>query len=151
MAAKMINITFVVILSISTISAFSLLIAGSYLAGLGLIVCSLAAVGVFMLLRPRIAFASANLKVACEAIRAMPATIFVAAAALVVEGVFCLIWIMATMGAATNEGNRSIVSGGVKYDLNRCTTYRYTSVSDVTRFMRRKLVICVTSYSEYVG
>jgi hypothetical protein len=68
-----------------------------------------------------------NLKVACEAIKLMPSTILAAAAVLGLELLFCLLWMLAAMGEATNESVHTISSNGKTYDLSHCSTYQYSS------------------------
>mmetsp|Transcript_13092 Transcript_13092/g.12687 ORF Transcript_13092/g.12687 Transcript_13092/m.12687 type:complete len:707 (+) Transcript_13092:119-2239(+) len=127
MANKLINITFGVILSVTIISGFSMLIAGLILYGIILLMSAFVSVIFFSYVRTRLIFAGANLKVACEAIKLMPSTILAAAAVLGLELLFCLLWMLAAMGEATNESVHTISSNGKTYDLSHCSTYQYSS------------------------
>jgi hypothetical protein len=129
MAAKLIDITFVVIIAVSIISGFSMLLGGLYLSGVCLLISAFFSMMFLFYLRPHLDFANANLKVACEAIKVNPATIIAAAAVLGVELLFCLIWIIAALGTATNESTIKVSSMGKIYPLSHCSTYQYDSVS----------------------
>lgn len=131
MANKLINITFGVLLSVTIISGFSMLIAGLFLYGIILLISAFISVMFFSYLRTRLIFAGANLKVACEAIKLMPSTILAAAAVLGLELLFCLLWMLATMGEATNESVHTISSNGKTYDLSHCSTYQYSSPMNI--------------------
>ena len=127
-ASKLVNITFSVVLAVATVSVFSLIFAGMYLNGVALLVLATVALFFFHFLRPRLAFATTNLKVACEAIKAMPSTILAAAAVLGVQGVFGIVWMMAVIGTATNESTSSISFKGKSYSLSTCATFTYSQV-----------------------
>jgi hypothetical protein len=83
---------------------------------------------VFM--RPRIDFAAANLRVACESVSHMPSTIMYALFILVAQITFVLLWVVAASGYATNNYSVTQTFNGALYRLDECTTYRYSTSFD---------------------
>ena len=90
MALKLVNITFTVILFVATVSGFSLILSGSYTYGFCLLLLAVSAIFSFIFLQPRLAFATSNLKIACEAIKAMPSTILAAAGTIYLFICICI-------------------------------------------------------------
>eukprot|EP01034_Spumella_vulgaris_P041425 gene41425-51296_t len=78
-------------------------------------------------MRPRIDFAAANLRVACESVSHMPSTIMYALFVLIAQITFIVIWVIAASGYATNNYSVTQTFNGALYHLDECTTYRYSS------------------------
>ena len=117
-ASQIVNFTFVVVVVVTIISGLSLVFSGMLAYGICLLIIAAFAAAFFKLLQPRLIFASVNLKIACEAIKAMPSTILAAAVVLVVQLMFCFFWMMAALGVATNEPAL----------MGSCSTYQYSKV-----------------------
>ena len=117
-ASQIVNFTFGVVVVITIISGLSLVFSGMLAYGICLLIIAAFAAAFFKLLQPRLIFASVNLKIACEAIKAMPSTILAAAVVLVVQLMFCFFWMMAALGVATNEPAL----------MGSCSTYQYSKV-----------------------
>ena len=128
-ALKLVNITFSLIFAVTTISSFGLIIAGLYLYGVILLISATIALFFYHFFSTRLQFATTNLKVACEAIKSMPSIILAAAAVLGLQGMFCVIWMMAVIGTATNESTSSVSFQGKTFPLSSCTTFTYSKVS----------------------
>jgi hypothetical protein len=142
MALKLVNTTFAVVLTVTTISGFSMILSGLYLYGVSLLVVAAVAVLFFIFLQPRLAFATTNLKVACEAIKAMPSTLLAAAFVLGLQGMFFVLWMLAAMGTATNEATTTISYAGKSYPLSHCSSYQYINVrSLLVRFQLDNLLV----------
>lgn len=118
-ASQIINFTFGVVVVLAIIGGLSLIFSGSLFYGIFLLIFAAFAAAFFKLLQPRLIFASVNLKIACEAIKAMPSTILAAAAVLLVQLIFCVFWMMAALGVATNDSAPVAAS---------CSTYQYSTV-----------------------
>jgi hypothetical protein len=133
---QLIAVTFAVVLVACFVSGATLLSGGQIFGGVMLLLTSIAIVMLFMYLRPRMIFAATCLKVACEAINAMPLVLFYAIAVLVSQYTFCVIWALAAMGLATNEASLEISSRGMTWDVSECTTYVYSTTLDINDQMR---------------
>jgi Plasma-membrane choline transporter len=118
-ASQIVNFTFGVVVVVTIVSGLSMIFSGMLVFGISLLIIAAFAAAFFKLLQPRLIFASVNLKIACEAIKAMPSAILAAAAVLVVQLIFCFFWMMAALGVATNDAAPAGAS---------CSTYQYSKV-----------------------
>jgi len=98
-----------------------LLVVSSSIAGGVICLCLAAAVlGIFLVfLRPRLVLASTLLRVAAEALQGTKWTVaFFVLILLAAQVVFGLLWVLALLGVATNEGSQS--------GETDCVSYRYS-------------------------
>ena len=126
MAKDIVTITFGVILVVTIISALSMFFQGLAMGGIFSLIIAVLATGAFVYMRPRLEFATVNMRVASEAIKLMPSTIVAAGVVVVMELLFCLLWMMAVVGYATNESRITLSKDGISYPLAQCTTYQYS-------------------------
>jgi len=125
MAKEIVTLTFGAILVVTIISALSMFFQGLAMAGIFSLIVAVLSTGAFVYLRPRLEFATINMRVAAEAIKTMPATVGAASVVVLLEVVFCVLWMMAVVGYATNESDDVFVKNGVTYKLSQCVTYQY--------------------------
>jgi len=115
----------ITIVIISMVIGIGMISYGIIAAGFAIVVFAIAS-GLFLYyIRPRIGFASVNLRIACEAISCMPKIFAYAAGVMGVLFLWCLVWAMAVYGVATNATVDTIHAGGATYSINQCTTYVY--------------------------
>jgi hypothetical protein len=126
MAKDIVTITFGVILVVTVISALSMFFQGLAMGGIFSLMVAVLATGAFVYMRPRLEFATVNMRVASEAIKLMPATIAAAGVVVLMELVFCVLWMMAVVGYATNESRITLSKDGTNYPLSQCSTYQYS-------------------------
>ena len=127
LAKDVVTITFGVILIVTVISALSMFFQGLALAGIFSLIVAVVSTGAFVFLRPRLEFATVNMRVACEAIKLMPALILSAGLVLLAQVIFSILWMMAVVGYATNDAQSTITAtNGVSYKLTQCATYQYS-------------------------
>ena len=127
LAKDVVTITFGVILIVTIISALSMFFQGLALAGIFSLIVAVISTGAFVYLRPRLDFATVNMRVACEAIKLMPALILSAGIILLAQVFFSILWMMAVVGYATNDAQSTITAtNGVVYKLTQCSTYQYS-------------------------
>ena len=128
-ATKIIYITFGLFLAVTTSTGISMILSRMRILGIFLLLGTCFSVLFFMLLRPHIKLASCNLKIACEAIRAMPCTILSAGVVMIAQILFFFAWMIATIGVSTNQDVLNIFSrDGSKFRLSQCSTYQYSQV-----------------------
>ena len=128
-ATKIVNVTFGVIFVATTLAGVSMILSGMMILGICLLVSACFSVLFFKLLQPSIKLASCNLKIACEAIRAMPCTILAAGVVMMAQILFFFVWMIATIGVSTNQDVLNIFSkDGLKFRLSQCSTYQYSEV-----------------------
>ena len=125
LAKDIVTLTFGAILVVTIISALSMFFQGLAMAGIFSLIVAVLSTGAFVYLRPRLEFATINMRVAAEAIKTMPATVAAAGVVVALELAFCLLWMMAVVGYATNESDDLFVKNGVTYKLSQCVTYQY--------------------------
>lgn len=113
-------------------------IGGVFVLGMGypylgflLILVALLTLILSLVFQARIEFASMNLKVACEGIVAIPTTISYSLKMLFLQAIFVTIWCIATYGFATNAYKVSKSFGGHTYNLDECTSYKYSTAFEV--------------------
>ena len=128
-ATKIVNVTFGVILIAATLAGVSMILSGMMILGICLLIGACFSILFFKLLQPHIKLASCNLKIACEAIRAMPCTILAAGVVMMAQILFFFVWMIATIGVSTNQDMLNIFSrDGMKFRLSQCSTYQYSEV-----------------------
>lgn len=121
--------SFVVAIMVCIFGGISLFINGAIFGGVVLTVCAVAVTVLFIYLRPRLAFATTTLKLACTIIRSMPATVIYAIIVLLMQISYCILWALAALGVATNEASANYITGGGKtFHLSQCATYKYSNV-----------------------
>ncbi|TFJ83943.1 hypothetical protein NSK_005038 [Nannochloropsis salina CCMP1776] len=94
-------------------------------AGVVTLLVTVIALVYFQQLRRRMAFATANLKIACRALWDSPPLLGVGVGLLLLQVCWGILWALALMGAATNADLATLrdpVSGQV-YPMSQCTTY----------------------------
>jgi Plasma-membrane choline transporter len=123
-ATKIIPVTFGVILMATGLAGVLMLLSRMTILGICLLVGACISLLFFKLLKPHIELASCNLKIACEAIRAMPCTILAAGVVMMAQILFFFAWMIATIDVSTNQDALNISSrDGTKFKLSQCTTY----------------------------
>ena len=100
---------------------------GQVPVGVLFIIFSLIGCCYYYCVRNRIAFAAANLKVACDAVSAMPATVYAAFAQVGFQVLWCVLWSLALFGAASSSRADTVSIGGQSYEMDQCT---YVEASD---------------------
>ncbi|CAM9525587.1 unnamed protein product, partial [Phaeothamnion confervicola] len=115
---------------LSTVAWFGLAAVGFFAAGVVAagIIMLLAAIFSYVyyrLVAKRVEFAGKNLRVACAAVSAVPGTVAAAFAMLAVNCLWCLVWGLALLGAATTYGDATVTGpNGSQYPAKECTTYK---------------------------
>lgn len=123
------NVIFYSVCMIVGISAFVgiMLITLEISAGGWLMMVFAGISGMFLyIIRPRLRFASINLKIACVAISTMPKIFYYAGLVYGVEIVYCLFWALAVYGLSTNAARDNLNYHGHMYNLDECTSYVYS-------------------------
>lgn len=133
-------ITFVIVVSglLSFLAGIILFTNNFVVNGLFLIVFTAYCGFLFFYFQSRIAFASINLRVACQALQSMPSLAIPTVIILLFLAAYCFLWVLAAIGIASNESSFSVTSKGASYDLTQCSTYSYSSV-------------CIFTFSSHVG
>jgi hypothetical protein len=126
LAAHLITCMLVSVVVILLICSIAFFISGSSVGGVVALLACLASAAWAVYVRPRIAFASTNLKIACSSVLQMSSVMTYALVMLVVQTLWCVIWTMAVLGVVTNDRTSTLKSGGSTYDLSTCTSYQYT-------------------------
>lgn len=104
----------------------------NYIAGgFSLIILAVITVAFFNLIKERIYFASVNLKVACESISSMPTIFLVPILCLLLNVCYCIVWVLAVLGVATNESDDTIAYKGKTYHLDECSSFKYSSAIQI--------------------
>lgn len=102
---------------------------GNIAIGLVLMIFAIISYFTFTYMKPRIAFASINLKIACQSIQDnMPALIGCAILMSLFQLYLSIIWILTVIGFATNESINTISYNGKYYNFNDCSNYHYSSI-----------------------
>lgn len=127
LASKIVFATLFFAMAVTLICGVTFFATGFVAGGLFYLLLSICAFFFFVFIRKRIEFATAMLTVACDAILAMPFTIIYSFGAIGVQLVWCVVWIMATLGVATNEASKTIQFDGTSYSINSCTSFSYSS------------------------
>lgn len=127
---QLISFTFTAIIVLTVVVGIILFTSGTVLLGLCLMLIGLGSCLLFIYLRPRIAFASTTLKIACESIKDMPSTLLFSVVALGMQILYCVLWTMAVLGTATNESQSTLSANGQTYKLSQCSTYSYSTVRE---------------------
>ena len=78
-------------------------------------------------IRSRIDFAKVIMKIACEAVLAMPMTVVVSVACMLAQTLYMLFWFIMSTYLATNSNQQTVTSEktGVIYSLTSCKQYTY--------------------------
>jgi hypothetical protein len=122
-AAALIDYTSMAVVALSVVTGIAFFCWGSPTGGILLLIFAGLSLVYYRGIRKRIRFASANLRVACRAIKDNPTTILAGLITLIAQVVWSITWAAAVMGSATNESTRQIHYDGHTYDMARCTTY----------------------------
>lgn len=86
----------------------------------------------YNMIRPRLEFAAANLKIASLAIMATPTVFLYTFLVLAIHLMFCLVWFVAAFGVATNLADPHVKgSGDNVYSADVCTTYEYSTTVNI--------------------
>ena len=130
-SSKILLASFVITISVTTAFSISLFVMEYIVLGIfGLFFGILVSV-YFHSIRPRLAFASANLQLASKAVLASPNVFLYSLLMLVVQLFWCLIWVVAAIGVGTNQANPRITHNGIEYKASDCTTYHYSSAVNI--------------------
>ena len=98
--------------------------------GLSLLLLAVVSILFFQYMKKHIAFASVNLKLACIAVSDMGGSLLMTTSImLALQTLFIFFWVLAIVGAATNESNTTISINGKTFNSNQCSTYKYSTVS----------------------
>ena len=73
-------------------------------------------------------FTSISVKSVNSYLHSIKLNSFASLGVLGLQGVFCAIWLIAAIGAATNESDSNIISNGQSFPYSSCSTYYYSKV-----------------------
>lgn len=128
-SSQLINATIALTGSLALVVGVVLFTLGYLVGGILLILLAIFCCLFYMYMKTYIKFASVILKIACQALEHLPSLYLVAAVVLLFQAFFCVMWLLTAIGAATNESSSSIYVNGVKYPMEDCVSYTYSSVS----------------------
>lgn len=110
------------------IIAISLFTAGYVGSGVALLLLAISYLIFYMFMESHVEFASVMLKTACVSLKqSFPSLILVTVIILSCQAIYCVFWMLAVIGIATNESNKYINISGTKYQLNQCETVSLNS------------------------
>jgi hypothetical protein len=115
----------------TAVTGFIVLVLGYPSFAFLLVVLALGMLAISFLFQSRLEFASMNLQIACKAILAVPATLNYSCYMLIIQSLYILIWSLAAIGFATNSYNIIKTYHGTQYNLDQCSTYKYSSAFEV--------------------
>ena len=110
---------------LSMVTALCMLAYGIVSGGVVLFAFSVFSGWFLYYIRPRVRFATVNLRIACEAISAMPRLYYYAGIVICIEFLWCMLWSMAAYGVTTNAADDIISHNGHMYNIGQCVTYVY--------------------------
>lgn len=102
-ASYIISSVFICIILATLLCSIGLIAAGFLTVGITLLISGVIVMIGSVFMRPRIDFAAANLRVACESVTHMPSTIMYALFVLIAQIAFVIVWVIAVSGYATNN------------------------------------------------
>jgi len=127
LASVLIVCMLMTVVALTLVCALVFFAVGSIVGGVLTLCFSVLCMFYLHYVRPRIEFASVNLKVACEAVQRVPATLVVAGLMLGAQAVWVIVWSIALLGAGTTADQETITAGGKTYDLgDDCFTVKYS-------------------------
>jgi len=117
------------IILMTLVLASFIIFSGLTLVGILLIAFALLILITSLFFRPRIDFASVNLRVACAATLSSPAAFIASAVVQCIQGIFTMIWAVAVYGIATNNDETILynIQTHIYYNIKQCITYKYSN------------------------
>lgn len=125
-SSDIISFSFLSFILLGSIAGIIMFVSKFIFVGTCLMISSLFVFLLFLYVRPKLEFASTTMRIASEAIRSMPATIYVSIFVNFLQIVYCFLWALTMIGMATNESVDNVMYDGKSYSIKQCVTYEYT-------------------------
>jgi hypothetical protein len=122
-SSDIISFSFLSFILLGSIAGIIMFVTKFILVGTCLMISSIFAFLLFLYVKPKLEFASTTMRIASEAIRNMPATIYVSIVVNFLQIIYCFMWAMSVIGLATNESNTDVVYDGKSYSLQQVFIY----------------------------